>query len=164
MVESQQWIAGGKAKFTVQVKGIPKSMSERDVIQFLQQYGRLNAFMLHREVHNRDYADGTAMVKYYHVRDVNRLLMQGTGRGIDVPGHGPSRIRAQLTFVEFMQPARDTRPDCGFMVRYRGGARYDHFREFDEDVMAEDWWLAETLQLNQGRMNRTLEERTGEYR
>ncbi len=44
------------------------------------------------------------------------------------------------------------------MQRYRGCARYDAFEEFSAACMNSDDWLDEDFQLNQGKINRTLDD------
>ena len=101
------------------------------------------------------------MVKYFSVRDVNRLLTTASNQGhwryqgAEIPGHPASRIVAQPTMVCFVTPPRATRMACGWMERYQGGARYHHFKEFEKELMESDPWMRQPFQLCKSKMART---------
>ncbi len=161
VVNVVDWAAGGKAKYTVQVKGIPGTMCELELTNWLRQFGRICAMLLDRNAHDPSLCDGTCMVKYFSVRDVNRLLTTASNQGhwryqgAEVPGHPASRIVAQPTMVCFVTPPRATRMACGWMERYQGGARYHHFKEFEKELMESDPWMRQPFQLCKSKMART---------
>ena len=161
----ESWVAGGKAKYMVQLKDIPTIMTELDVIDWVRQFGYVQAFLMNRAPYRPSLTDGTAMVKFHSVRDANNLLSAApatmrrfverpvcmspdTGALNRATGRPSDEISAHLTRVEFVTPAGIWRKQCGFKPRYCGGARHNHFGEFSEETLMQDEWLTEKMDLS----------------
>ncbi len=113
---------------------------------------------MYRAPHKPSLTDGTAMVKFHSVRDVNNLLsaapasigscVECSSLVIRAVGCPSDEISAHLTRVEFVTPPGRWRQQCLWEARYCGGARYNHFGEFSEESLMRDSWLTEKMELS----------------
>ena len=150
-----KWVWHGVTPYQGLIQGVPKTVTEIQLIKFCKGYGKVHSFLLEKgnpydgyEHDDPEYHmhNGRFMVKYYDSANLVSLAAacdQQKG-GYEIPGHARSKLFFKCTWIDFLS-YRGTRQDnntgAKLGSRRKWDVRYDCFDDFSDEALHEDDWL-----------------------
>ena len=119
-----KWLWHGVSCYQGMIQGVPRTVTEMDVIKFCQGYGKLHSFLLEKgdpcQGYYRDdpqyhMHNGRFMVKYYNSEDLCKLAAacdQHKG-GFEIRGHSRFKLFFKCTWVDFLSYIDDRATHSG---------------------------------------------------